>query len=389
MKIVIKIFSAFFYLNSVAPAFMYYIYDENPNVGYVAAVSSTGPYMNRMNSHKKYFIGSNNQKYMKLVNEHAIDSHFTVLKTPLKPLIPVDDQNYIERTQVLRNTANSQRRTNTREDEFPKYGEKEVSVSASTNENLDTTYQDKEKTTPSDNQPHIPNNVHNYNQREYPRNGENSYEKKQNFVAVNERRAPVSKEQKVVKSNVPQFVGQSASIHQRMSGAGVKDKILHKTSTTNDRTTISRNIDMASKQSILNLQKLDNKKRETLDTKPNPPDKYMQTNTISDTVRNYMNKDSYNEYKNNVVPSRIGNHEELVDMNETPYALFYRMNPGHLDEQDILIENPLVEPTNGAFGEKKSWGINKQVDSNRSKSKRAPNVKIHKKVKNHTSYRNR
>lgn len=325
---------------------------------------------------------------MKLVNERAVDSHFTVLKTPPKPLVAGENQNIMHRSQVQRHTANSLQRTNTGEDDFPKQSERDTSASG--NENVDITYQDKEKTTPPDIQAHISNNVYNYNQREYSRSGENNYEKKQNIMAVNEHRAPVSKEQKVVKPNNPQLVHQSPSLHQRKSGTGVKDKILHKASTTNDRTTMSWNNDKIPKQPIMNLQKMDSKKRETFENKPNVPYNHMQSTSISDMVRNYMNKEmnNYNDYKNNIVHSRIGNHEELVDMNETPYAVFYRMNPEHLDEHEILIENPLGEPSNGAFGDKRTWDMKNQENPNKSKSKRAPNGRIHKKVKNHTSYRN-
>ncbi|CAF4920226.1 unnamed protein product [Pieris macdunnoughi] len=75
---------------------MNYVYYENPNLGYVASLSGSSPYTKtRLNGPKKFFVGNTNQKYMKLANEEAINSLFSIGKLSPKMFDPVIDTNNV------------------------------------------------------------------------------------------------------------------------------------------------------------------------------------------------------------------------------------------------------------------------------------------------------
>ncbi|CAG9568318.1 unnamed protein product [Danaus chrysippus] len=77
----LQLIAVVFSLNCFSPVLMYYIYDENAMVGFISPTSVGAYGKNRQPVHKKYLVGNNNQKNMKLVNERAVDSHFQISKT--------------------------------------------------------------------------------------------------------------------------------------------------------------------------------------------------------------------------------------------------------------------------------------------------------------------
>lgn len=113
-------------------------------------------------------------------------------------------------------------------------------------------------------------------------------------------------------------------------------------------------------------------------------------NAISDTMRKYFvgkDKNLNLERKRSKEYSRIGSHEDLIDTNESPYAIFYRMHPNTLDDHESYIPMAMGSIEDEANFSNKKKRLSVSYDNNNKKTRYNLSLKLHKKVKNYSNYR--
>ncbi|CAD0204931.1 unnamed protein product [Chrysodeixis includens] len=431
MKILFKIISAVLYFNSVSPVLMYYIYDDNPNIGFVALDNGIGAYAKpgfTANS-KKQFTGSYNSKYLKINNEHVVDSHFKVMKTPLRyassPILdsgrirgydPGSSQNIGQRIpEEYRNTETPKQwhQRNQHQQLIAKPANNGHQVQQQHTQTLNNTpirgeYTNKNQEPPlaQSNQQLPPLRPKAVNADYGPqikqrnqRNKDEGFESKPSFVQMNVKKTQISTDpQKRVRlSNNRQLT--SLTMHgpqesrQRIPTSMMMDKTLHKVNGLHDHNmqVMTRVLDdMTQKIADRRHKKGEYRKRDTK-ALTNVMFEKSKRSVVSDNMRKYIGKDIVKEHRSNFDVARIGSHEESLEMNDTPYALFYRMNPETLDQQEGYMMGS-IEELSGEFSSKEkrlSEGFNDEVDMNvAQKSKNINTLKMRKKVKNFSNFKN-
>lgn len=431
MKILLKIFSAFLYFNSVSPVLMYYIYDDNPNIGFVALDNGIGAYAKpgfTANS-KKQFTGSYNSKYQKINNEHVVDSHFKVMKTPLRYAAssihdsgrirahdPGSSQNIGQRIpEEYRNT------------EAPKQWHQRNQHQQHIGNPANSGHQDQQQYTQPPNNAPVRGEYGSKNQDPAPlsqsnqpippirpkavnadygpqmkqrsqRNKDEGFEPKPSFVQMNVRKTQISTDpQKRVRLNNNRQLT-SLTVHgpqesrQRMPTSMMMDKTLHKANGLHDHNmqVMTRVLDdMTQKIADRRHKKGEYRKRDTKALSNSMFEKSKRS-VVSDNMRKYIGKDMVKEHKSNIDVARIGSREESLETNDAPYALFYRMNPESLDPQDGYMMRSM-EDNSGEFSSKEkrlSEGFNDEVKMNVSqKSKMSNTLKMRKKLKNFSNFK--
>lgn len=436
MKILFKIISAFLYFNAVSPVLMYYIYDDNPNIGFVAIDNGIGAYVKpgfTANS-KKQFTGSYNPKYQKLNNEHVVDSHFKVMKTPSRYTMPTAlDSGRLRAKETRQNNAQRQPEEY-RNTEAPKQWQQrpqhqqEASQGSSGHQeklntqtpNISPVRSDYSVTNQeSISQPNSHSTTANTQQiqpirskavnadytsqiKRNQRNQDDVFEPKPSFVQMNVRKTQISTDpQKIVRINNNRQLS-SMTAHgtqesrQRLPAAMMMDKTLHKSNGAHDHNMqiMTRVLDdMTQTISDRRHKKGEYRKRDT--RKPLDMFEKSKRSVVSDTMRKYIGKDKSmtKDHRGNVDLARIGSHEESLEANDTPYALFYRMNPEALDHQEgFMVMKSMEENTSTDFSSKEkrlSTAFEEEIDLDKSeKSKKNGNSLKLRKLKNFSNFRN-
>uniref|UniRef100_A0A2A4K513 Uncharacterized protein n=1 Tax=Heliothis virescens TaxID=7102 RepID=A0A2A4K513_HELVI len=426
MKILFKIISAFLYFNAVSPVLMYYIYDDNPNIGFMALDNGIGAYVKTGFSvnGKKQFTGSYNPKYQKITNEHVVDSHFKVMKTPSKYSPPTIMDNARLRAHEA-GKSNAQRIVEEyRNTEAPKQwqqrtqhqqpgnaansGSQEPQNTQTPNnpsgrvEYAANTQEAAPHTQPSNNQQISPirpkADYTQLKQRSQKQDG--VFEPKPSFVQMNVRKTQITTDpQKIVRLNNNRQLT-SLSVHtsqekrQRIPTSMVMDKTLHKTNGLHEHNmeVMSRVLDDMTQKIADRRHKGEFRKRDT--TKTLDMFEKSKRSVLSDNMRKYIGKDKSMGTHRAMDLARIGSREESLEINETPYALFYRMNPETLDQQEgFMIMRSVEENASRDFSSKEkrlsAVAYDDKSKKRQQKSKKNGNtLKLRKKLKNFSNYRN-
>ncbi|PZC83024.1 hypothetical protein B5X24_HaOG208891 [Helicoverpa armigera] len=430
MKILFKIISAFLYFNAVSPVLMYYIYDDNPNIGFMALDNGIGAYVKTgfsVNS-KKQFTGSYNPKYQKINNEHVVDSHFKVMKTPSRyspsTAVVVDNarlrgheagkSNAKRIVEEYRNTEAPkqwQQRTQHQQPSNTAISGPQEPQNTQTpnNPSVRVDYANAQEAAPhnqpSNNQPISPirpktdySQLKQRSQKKQKQEG--VFDPKPSFVQMNVRKTQISTDpQKIVRLNNNRQLT-SLSVHtsqekrQRLPTSLMMDKTLHKANGLHEHNMeiMSRVLDDMTQKIADRRHKGEFRKRDT--TKTLDLFEKSKRSVVSDNMRKYIGKDKTIGTHRAMDVARIGSREESLEVNETPYALFYRMNPETLDQQEgFMIMRSVEENTNTSrdFASKEkrlTSSLEDKTKKRQQKSKKnGSTLKLRKKLKNFSNYR--
>lgn len=447
MKRLFEIITAFLCINSVTPVLMYYIYDDNPTVGFIGVDNTVGNFVSGYNVPKKQFTGSYSPRYQKYTNEHVVDSHFKVMKTPSRyALSTLMDRNSVQRgpdyrmTQLpkvwqqnvahpVRNPVVNIQQPQILKDQpnLPKAAKtihgKAVSI-VPTKDTFILEQRRPEQSQPQQKQkqkeinkkvtnippirPKAVNADYSSPLKPLPRPQDEIFEPKANFVQMNVRKTQISQDsQKVVRRNHNRHPAASSgheiqhNRHQRVPSSMLMDKTLHKTNGLSDHNVqlMARVLDDMTHQVSDRRQEKGEYRKRDIKTAMHLNDK-SKRNPIFDNMRKYIGKEKVsvkerNDRKvNNMEVARIGSHEESLEVNNAPYALFYRMNPESLDQQEAFILMSSMEK-NGNNNSNKAITNTQQFDEFEMKktTPRKPktntnSMRLHKKMKNYSSFRN-
>ncbi|CAH0678077.1 unnamed protein product [Spodoptera exigua] len=416
---------------------MYYVYDDNPSTGFVALENSIGAYVKTGfggNGNRQY-TGSYSSKYQKINNEHVVDSHFKIMKTPPKyPMMSTIDAGKARTHDASNNGA--PKKEDYKVTEPPKQWKQRaqnqqvinpVKSEQQDQQNLQTSHNPVLRgefsagklqeaaphtmpTTSQQIQPIRPKAVNaDYSaqmKQRNQRNQDNVFEAKPNFVQMNVRKAQVADSQKIVKMNNNRQMTSLAvrsqqpqqDNRQRMPTSMMMDKTLHKANAVHDhnKQVMSRVLDDMTQQiADRRHKKGEYRKRDATNKQGFDVFEKSKRSVVSDNMRKYIGKDKSkgNSHRNNMELPRVGSLEESAAMEpkETPYALFYRMNPETLDQQEgFMLLRSMEDNSSNTFNNKNkrlTFDDDFEVASQQKPKKGGNAPKLHKKLKNFASYR--
>lgn len=410
MKILQSVLGVFLF--GICPIFSYYANDDSPKAGYVSVQNSGRSNERRglRGMQRRHFAGGTH----KHKNENIVDSHFKVKKTPPYHLPYKSAENSRREVQVRQWITEAPIHQQTKPDQeiVEHVGRQQEMVARanqihrSPSENQDTQQLfnvQRSRPVNAEYRDQTPQRSQNLQMHNYHDIHENRYETKPNFVKMNVHKTQISTDpQKVVRKNNNQQIT-SISMHrpdekyQKPASAAV-DKTLQKVPTYSERNSkiMSRALDeMVHKRSDSKFKGEYRKRDAEFNDRSYDMDK-VNRNHISDTMRKYIvgkDKTINTERKHTKEFSRIGSHEDSIEPEESPYAIFYRMHPDTLDEQEGFISMGSMEENTNLFTNKKkrlSVSYENEVDVKKTKKRPKNNsnaVKIHKKVKNFSNYR--
>ncbi|CAB3233264.1 unnamed protein product [Arctia plantaginis] len=436
MKKLFEIVTTFLCINSVTPVLMYYIYDDNPTIGFVGLDNVVGEFVNGYSSPKKQFTPSYGTRFQKYTNERVVDSHFKLMKSPSRyGLSTLMDRNNVQRKNNQRMTASPQAwqqnnlqmitsarqhqlqqqnlqqqqqqhplhqqqlqqqqqqshqqqlqqqqlhqqqlqqkqqqlhqqqlkqqqkeqpkqqqiipQTNNSPRTFPGKAPKTYTVDAKRTETRQHTNVNIKENNIQPLRPKAVTAEYSSPIKQRPRSPETVYEPKSNLVQMNVRKTQILQDpQKLVRLNnniqlkAASVLG-SQNERQRIPTSMIMDKTLHKSNGLNDR-----NI-QAMPQGISDITQQvaerHHSKRENriLDPKKSLDDYEKDKRSyISDNMKKYIGNEKTNvreridRKSKSVEIGKISSHEESLEHKETPYALFYRMNPESVDQQEAIV----------------------------------------------------
>ncbi|KAJ8709338.1 hypothetical protein PYW07_009164 [Mythimna separata] len=451
---------------------MYYIYDDNPTLGFVSV--DGGTFMQTGLSvgkpgRKQQFTGSySSQKYQKINNEHVVDSHFKVLKTPTKQGItpaaldfgkPISletgntkAQRIVEeyrnteapkqwqqkpQHQQVTNIANSKQKDTKQITQTPNntpvrgdYGSKPKEATSRTQSsnkkqiqpirvkavNVDYTNLMKQRNQDSGNNKKIQDversqrtqdGGRSQRQKDATRSQHTrdaAYDTKTAYVEMNVRKASSDPQKKVLYNNNRQSTSLTVMtpLDKRWPSTMTMDKTLHKT----NGIAHDHNMQVMSRVLDSMTQKITDRRYKKSDYVNSDTEKRLGINyekskrsVVADNMRKYIGKDKIgkdlrNQQKQNSALARIGSHEESLEQEATPYAVFYRMNPETLDRQEGFMIMRSLETENGskdvASKEKRLRITPFQEDAENMEfnQKNGGGTLHRKKLKNFSNYRN-
>lgn len=446
---------------------MYYIYDDNPNIGFVSVENSIGTYVKSGYSAgktKKQFTGAySNAKYSKINSENIIDSHFKVRKTPSKFTIPAAvDTGRIGAQEAGTNKAHriveEYRNTEAPKQWQPKPQHQHMVTASQKDEQItkipnktavrgDYDAKAKEAAShiqPSNNQqfppirprsvtPEYSNSMKQRNRDAGSRqiNQELGRSQRSQDVARSQRQKDVGLERGQNKDNKPAYVnGQmnmrkaqistdpqkqilinnkrqisSLTVHtgqdkrQRLPVSMMMDKTLYKANGNahdHNMQVISSILDDMTRNLVDRRHKGEYVNRE-IEKHLDEIYEKSKRSVVADNMKKFIGKDKIgkdlpNHNKQNT--ARIGNHEESLEVDGTPYAVFYRMNPETLDRQEGFMATGSMEDNRSSevFSNENrphtAFEEGTENMTNIRKTLKNGNTHQRKKVKNFSNYRN-
>lgn len=447
---------------------MYYIYDDNPTIGFVGLDNVVGEYVNGYSSPKKHYTPSYGTRFQKFTNERVVDSHFKLMKSPSRyGLSALMDRNNVQRKNNHRITAlpqawqqnNLQIITSSRQHQvqqqnqqqhqmhqpqlqhqelrqqqlqqqqlqqqlhqqqqqqlhqrqlqqqeqqlhqqklqqqqqqshqqqlqqqqqqqkqqpkqqqiipqpnnsprtFPGDAPKSYTVDTKRTETRQHTNTKVKENIIQPLRPKVPTPEYTSPIKQRPRSPDAIYEPKSNLVQMNVRKTQILQDpQKLVRLNnniqlkAASVIG-SQNERQRIPTSMIMDKTLHKSNGLNDR-----NVQVMA-QGISDItQQVSERRHSKRENRILHPKKLLddyekdKRSYISDNMKKYIGNEKINvreridrKSDNNVEIGKIGSHEESIEHKETPYALFYRMNPESVDQQEAIVLLKSMEMNGG------------------------------------------
>lgn len=351
MKILLKFAAALVCLGLLPSVVTYYISEDNPNIGFIAVSKGHGSYKNGITGvQRKLFTRQNVPGYLKSTNEEIVDSHFKVMKTADFHLTnAIYDKKFNQEVEVSKKTVSPHQQRHVREEssDTPDYMQNKIPAkNQHTKENLNDIKQ--VSTIPI-----------------YPRDGNRESHKSHmyanNYPISQADSNPKSMDVNVHKAQVPAAPQKvRLNVNRHLAGLQVPnnyyEKSMQRPSGRNAQLMSQMLDSMSAKhlKEISSKRSLDSKKELLTQTtiegiglrkKNNPPaDK---TEILLDHRSNSHDVNTQNGMRNDE-PGRIGSRGAGLEINPTPYAVFYRMNPEIMDREVGFI--PFVnEKTNDKY----------------------------------------
>ncbi|CAK1545441.1 unnamed protein product [Leptosia nina] len=334
MEIYLGILLVFLFFKSISSLPYNYVYNQNPDLGYVAAINGATAYSKtKLNGPKRYFVGNTNQKYIKLVNEEAIDSLFTVRKESPKSFAPVIDRSHIKDPRLME--VDDQRQTGKPESD---------THSDSTNVQVPPDANIKTIEMPNNENIKIPLRSNDDNQLLNSQGQHYEYRvHKDNLMATNLETVPkrqFDSNQSAVKK--PQYSIQK--YNEKPMHIGNREKMKPKVHHYKQHAQAMASVlhDMTKKAMERYDEKQENRKRETI-TKIDTDELFTPKTNVDFPKENSV---KFLDHSKNV-PERIGKYDER---GQRPYALFYRglenldhrdFYTGYVDDQSV--DNNLMD----------------------------------------------
>lgn len=240
-----------------------------------------------------------------------------------------------------------------------------------------------------------PTRLENYNVKKG-----NVFDSKGNIVQVNVHKTQIPAEPQKVKLNTNRqltalSVQRREDNYKKISTSMLIDQTLQKGANFKERNAqiMSRVLDdMTNKVMDRRMKSSEYKKRDTASSYESTAN--LKRNVVSDSMKKYIGQDNMNVL--NLSPPkeapRIGSHEEDIEESNVPYALFYRMSPASLDNQEqFYLMKSMEDDGEKVFSPKeKRLSVNYQneVDLKKLKSKKNYNtIKLRNKLKHITNFR--
>ncbi|CAG4959380.1 unnamed protein product [Colias eurytheme] len=364
MKVLLEIVSLLLYFEFILTVQMNYVYNDNPNLGYIAAMPSIGSYTKtKFNGPRKYYVGNTNQKYMKLVNEEAINSLFSVKKNPPNTNDPVSDKNQENEAKNLQYDKHWQVR---------KFNNNILVNNANNAQETSSISRDTYKSPP------LKNDI----VKEKP--AASQERKHYDYYGIQDKYNKVNIKS-VAKPQVDQFKATIPSPQRLLpetnneTNVDTKDDAFKNNIIHNDYTMTKLFSDMTQKAFERYQRKQEFRKRETNNQKGRP----VSTNADKSKIKTKSDVKFHKEHNvkfldnNRHIPARIGKNEE----NDKPYALFYRSHE-NFDHRDfytgVVDQSSLDNTINGAIDIEINVRDKTDNRSDNKKTKKISNVKLNK-----------
>lgn len=335
MKILIEIVAALLCLDLLPTVITYYVSNEDRNIGLVVVSKGHGSYKNGVTGVQRIpFTRQNKPSYFKSTNEHIVNSHFRVMKTSNFHIAKsLYEPKLNQEVEVLRKTGPPNQ---------PRLVREESPIIPDSNQN---------------NNPrnHEPNENHNDFRNNHkvpilPRGGNRESHKSQinaNGYTINQAGSnPKSMEVNVHKTQIP-AVPQKIKLNSNRHLVGLRvpnyyESDMLRPSVRNsqlmaqmlDSMSTKHFNEIPSKQSM--AYKRDTLPKNTIEghnlRKENKPaldikDKFLDQYSNSHSIDAQIKRLRIDE------PGRIGSRGAGLEINPTPYAVFYRMNPEIMDRE--------------------------------------------------------
>lgn len=368
-----KIFHSFVgvLLFIISPILSYYINDDSSKVGYVSVQNSGRSFERRgfRGMQRRHFAGSHRHK-----NDNIVDSHFKVKKTQQHlPYQSAENSRGEAPTRRWNTDAPIHLQTKQVKENVEHTGRQQEQmalanqIGRSTDKGQGTQpLLNVQRSRPINAEYRAQNaqRSQNIKMHSYQDIHQNRYDAKPNFVEMNVHKTQISTNpQKIVRLNNNQQIT-SISVHQpdekyqKVPASLAVDKTLQKVSLHSERNSqmMSRVLDEMAHKIPDRKFKGDYKKRDTEYNDHNYKMDRMNRNFVSESMRKYIvgkDKAINTERKNLKEFSRIGSHEDSVEPEDSPYAIFYRMHPDTLDEQEGFISMGSMEDNTNVFNNKK------------------------------------
>ncbi|KPJ17960.1 hypothetical protein RR48_07357 [Papilio machaon] len=370
MRVTLKFISLFFYFNYFPQVLTNYIYDEIENVAsFLPSTREDIPYPRpKLNGHKKYFITNGNPKFQKLMNERSVDTHFRVVKTGFtNPIISNINGEEIRNVQKFTVPANL-REEIIKDAVNTKHLLSHENLFPEDNKNISAT---KKPTTDI-----LEESVYrNTNGKMYDRkdNYITSYSESQNIININQR-----------SRNSPSGKRLSGFTHKIQPQLKINKAIQKSTTNDENSPTIRRVYDKGGKLTDKIQQKTGRKR----DTNVNE-----ETDLYGKKNKYYTGLDNVISLKRMPIEQGLMEHiaDENIDVTNSPYAVFYRMSPDIIDQQDgYMVMNAQDERTNSLYKDREAtMNSENQIENSKSNYRKYSNSgRVHGKVKNFSNFRN-
>lgn len=315
-------------------------------VGFISPTNVVGTYgKTRQPVHKKYLVGNNNQKNMKLVNERAVDSHFQISKTSPVSFATKSNMENSE-TKNMRKDTEPPRQINFIDQKIEiqhRKNQTQTSLKKVDSQNAEQ----KKITDLNDPKNHVNNALFKPNIQKHLEN-RNVIEKSKNQERSQFK--PVPTVHAITQKKWNRFINRQQffdqNYYQKPNGLSVKNKILHKANINSEHNAQYMNYmlnEIAQKFLENKKSKIkENRKRDAITN--NVMHQRIESNDKDDANSNYKYniKDNpshiFKNHKGNY-PARTDNSDPTKESNGTPYALFYLMNHDNIGQTDLFSPN--------------------------------------------------
>ncbi|CAG5053521.1 unnamed protein product [Parnassius apollo] len=366
---------------------MNYIYDDVANIrGFLPAHDNIGSFSrSKLNGHKKYLTSNGNPKYQKAANERSVDSYFRVIKSSgfANSLIPAVNT-HEEIRKIQKNTIPPNRNmdiaiTETKSPSSKKFVKVRMStvMPVSVKSTINTSEIKKLSTDGTYEGDHRQSNAKLYHHKikDAVNTKVHQHEDGQRVVSRQNHRHRSSL-----------LANRSQSFHHKLQSPSKFNKTIHR-SLTNDK-------------HVPNVRRIFNDKGNNLQDKIQQKTGRKRDTSANEDTDMFLDKNKYYTISDNLISMNRGPIDQAIianivddntEVTNSPYADFYRMSPDITDQQDgYMFLGSQNERINNLYKEREA-AMNSENEMEKSQNnykKFSNNIKMHKKVKNFSNFRN-